>query len=143
LQAGPCSQMPPGAATCRYSRDIRGIDLAGSGRRNDQDLADARYCRSAAEPRSAGPVRIARIHPCQATPDEIRGNLGIHRHGRANAGCSPQMPPGSWRRQPTPSNGNVGIRQTCRQEPPRGHAPRRAASMRVLAMSSPSSRHLA
>src|SRR6185437_1472976 len=54
LQAGPCSQMPPGAATCCCSRDIRGIDLAGSGRRNDQDLADARYCHSAAEPRPAG-----------------------------------------------------------------------------------------
>ena len=49
-QSGLCSQMPPEAATCRYSRDIRGMDLAGAGRRNDQDLADARYCHSAAEP---------------------------------------------------------------------------------------------
>jgi hypothetical protein len=73
------------------------MDFAGAGRRNDQDLADARCCPSAAEPRPAGAVRIARIHPCQATPDEIRGNLGIHWHGRANAGCSPQIAAGCFR----------------------------------------------
>src|SRR5690348_13711305 len=74
-QPGPYSQMPPEAATCRYPRDICGMDLR-AGRRNDQYLADARCTTAPLSPEPQGAVRIARIHPCQASPDEIRGNLG-------------------------------------------------------------------
>ena len=61
--SGLCGQTPPEAATCRYSRDIRGMDLAGSGGRNDQDLAGVRYCDSAAEPRRSRRSKDRPLHP--------------------------------------------------------------------------------
>jgi hypothetical protein len=52
------------------------MDLARAGRRNDQDLADARYCHSAAEPRPAGRSEDRPDTSLPGTRDEIRGNLG-------------------------------------------------------------------
>ena len=119
-----------------------------SGCRNEHDLPAAMCSHGTSEPRLASAVRIARVHPlpghARRQPRQLRNPLA---KTCWHDSCIPQMSPGcfrgSWRRQRTPSDGS-GVRYAERAvRALRRHAPRRAASMRVLAMSSPSSRHLA
>jgi PAB1-binding protein PBP1 len=67
----PCSQMPLEAAVCRWSRDIRGMDLADLSTQNEHNLAGM----TVLEARSR--VTQSRVYACVGDVVTVVEALGV------------------------------------------------------------------